>query len=60
MRNSDDKRLQRIDEVTIYPYGTNAFKVYENKMLMVKDLFFEKITNDIVFKKHQLLTTHNK
>ena len=52
MRNSDDKRLQRIDEVTIYPYGTNAFKVYENKMLMVKDLFFEKITNDIVFKKH--------
>ena len=26
-----------------HPYGTNAFKVCESEMLMVKDLFFEKL-----------------
>ena len=32
-----------IVKVTTYPYGTNAFKVCESEMLMVKDLFFEKL-----------------
>ena len=41
--NSNDKRLQTFDRVTTYPYGTNAFKVCESEMLMVKDLFFEKL-----------------
>ena len=40
---NDDKRLQTFDRVTTYPYGTNAFKVCESEMLMVKDLFFEKL-----------------
>ena len=31
--NSNDKRLQTFDRVTTYPYGTNAFKVYESEML---------------------------
>ena len=29
----DDKRLQTLDKVTTYPYGTNAFKVCESEML---------------------------
>ena len=33
---NDDKRLQTFNRVTIYPYGTNAFKVCENEMLEVK------------------------
>ena len=41
--SNDDKRLQTFDKVTTYPYGTNAFKVCESEMLMVKDLFFEKL-----------------
>ena len=38
--------------MTIYLYGTNAFKVCENEMLKVKYLFFEKVKNEIVFKRH--------
>ena len=44
LSSNDDKRLQTFDIITTYPYGTNALKVCENEMLMVKDLFFEKIT----------------
>ena len=40
LSNNDDKRIQTSDEITTYPYGTNAFKVCESEMLMVKDLFF--------------------
>ena len=48
LNNNDDKRLQTFDGITTYPYGTNAFKVCESGMLMVKDLFFEKNYNEIV------------
>ena len=41
--SNDDKRLQTFDRITTYPYGTNIFKVCENEMLEVKDLFFEKL-----------------
>ena len=44
LSSNDDKRLQTFDIIATYPYGTNALKVCENEMLMVKDLFFEKIT----------------
>ena len=30
---NDNKRLQIFDRITTYPYGTNAFKVYESEML---------------------------
>ena len=40
LNSNDDKRLQTIDRVTTYPYGTNAFKVCEIEMLKY------------VFKKH--------
>ena len=43
LNSTDNKRLQTFDRITTYPYGTNAFKVCESEMLMVKDLFFEKL-----------------
>ena len=38
-----DKRIQTFDRITTNPYGTNVFKVFENEMLEVKDLFFGKL-----------------
>ena len=43
LNSNDDKRLQKFDRVTTYPYGTNAFQVCESEMLTVKDLFFGKL-----------------
>ena len=43
LSSDDDKRLQTFNRVTTYPYGTNVFKVCESEMLVVKDLFFEKL-----------------
>ena len=43
LSNNYDKRLQTFDEITTYPYGTNVFKVFENEMLTIKDLFFKKL-----------------
>ena len=34
---NDDKRIQTFEKVTTYPYGTNVFKVCENKMLLKKN-----------------------
>ena len=36
LNSNDDKRLQRYDKITTYPYRTNAFKVCETEMLKVK------------------------
>ena len=36
-----DKRLQKFDKITTYPYGTNAFKVCKINMMIVRDLFVE-------------------
>ena len=43
LSNNGDKRLQTFDGVTTYPYRTNAFKLCESEMMMVKDLFFKKL-----------------
>ena len=43
LSSNDDKRLQRFDRLTTYLYGANAFKVCKYEMMMVKDLFFEKL-----------------
>ena len=40
--SDDDKRLQTFDGIETYPYGTNAFKVCESEMMVVRDLFFKK------------------
>ena len=41
LSSNDDKRIQTFDRITTYPYGTNAFKVCESEMMMVRDLFLE-------------------
>ena len=43
LNSNYDKRIQTFDRITTNPYGTNVFKVCENEMLEVKDLFFEKL-----------------
>ena len=44
----DNKRLQIFDGITTYPYGTNAFKVWESEMMVKKKaipikLYYNKI-----------------
>ena len=34
LSSNDDKTLQTFDKITTYPYGTNAFKVFESEMLV--------------------------
>ena len=41
LSGNDDKRLQTFDGIETYPYGTNAFKMCESKIMVVKDLFVE-------------------
>ena len=43
LSSNDDNTLQTLDSTTTYPYGTNVLKVCESEILMVKDLFFEKL-----------------
>ena len=33
LSSDDDKRLKTFNKVTTYPYGKNAFKVCEKKMM---------------------------
>ena len=39
LSSNDGKRLQTFDKITIYPHGTNAFKLCESEMIIVRDLF---------------------
>ena len=48
LSSNDDKRPQTFDGITTHPYGTNVFKVCENEMLVVKNLFFEKLLQSSV------------
>ena len=50
LSSNDDKRLQTFDRITTHPYGANVFKVCENEMLEVKDLF-SKNYNTIVLQQ---------
>ena len=43
LSSGDDKRLQTFDSIETYPYGTNAFKVCERKMMVVRDFFVKQI-----------------
>ena len=45
LSSNNDKRLQTFDGIETYPYGTNAFKVYESKMVTVRGLFVENYTD---------------
>ena len=44
LSSSDNERLQTFDRVTIYPYGTIAFKVCESKMINLDDIVSENKT----------------
>ena len=35
LSSNNDKRLQTFDKFTTYPYGTNAFKVWESEMISI-------------------------
>ena len=51
LSSNDDKRhLQKSDKVTTYLYGTNAFKVCESEIMVVRDLFVKKY-DEIVLKR---------
>ena len=57
LSSNDDKRLQTFDGITTYPYGTNALKVCESEMLMLKDLFlknYSEICYNNKYKNDQL------
>ena len=41
LSSNGDKRLQTLDKITTYPHGTNAFKVCESEMMIVRNLFVE-------------------
>ena len=43
LSSNDDKRLQTSVRIKTYLYGTNAFKVCESEILILKDLFFKKL-----------------
>ena len=46
LNSNDNKRLQTIDKVKIYPYGTKVFKVCESEMMKkkhVKCQFYDEI-----------------
>ena len=45
LSSDDDKKLQSFDTITTYPHGTNAFKVCESEMLMVKK-YKDLVLND--------------
>ena len=41
LSSNDDKRLQTFDRITSFLHRTNAFKVCESEMMVVRDLFVE-------------------
>ena len=48
LNRNDDKRLYTFNRITTYPHGTNAFKVCESEMLVIKKaipikLYYNKI-----------------
>ena len=65
LSSNDDKRLQTHDRITTYPYGTNAFKVYENEMLSkykrsILIITLMKIKLNIIKTGHKLLIIHTE
>ena len=51
LNSNDDKRLQIFDKITTYPYGTNAFRVCQSEMMIVRDYFVEKYVNRLFYDK---------
>ena len=51
LSSNDDKRLQTFDGIETYPYGTNAFKVCESEMLIIKIYSLKWYHNNNKYKK---------
>ena len=49
LSSNDDKRLQTFDKITIYPYGTNAFKVCEKNKQCIKNYADCQFCDEITF-----------
>ena len=49
LNSGDDKRLRTFDRIETCPYGTNAFKVCESEMMVVRDLFVEKYVDCLIY-----------
>ena len=45
LSSNDDKRVQTFDKITTHPLGTNAFKVCECEMMVVRDNFVKNYTD---------------
>ena len=59
LSSNDEKRLQTFDKTTTYPHKTNAFKVCESEMMIVKDLFLENY-RDCLFYDEIILQTQQR
>ena len=51
LSSNDDKRLQKFVKITTYPYGTNAFKVCESEMIIVRHYFVENYGDYLLYDK---------
>ena len=49
LSSNDDRRLQTFDKITTYEYRTNAFKVCENEMMIVRDYFVENYADCLFY-----------
>ena len=49
LSSNDDKRIQTFDKIITYPYGTNAFMVCRNEMLLKNKVMCDQV-------KHRLET----
>ena len=49
LSSNDDKRLQTFDKITTYPHGTNAFKVCESELIIVRDLLVENYADCLLY-----------
>ena len=63
LSSNDDKRIQTFDKVTTYPYGTNAFMVFKNEMLLKNKFINSKsqllIDNSQVLRKESQALRNN-
>ena len=41
LSSNNDKRLQTFNKITMYPYRTNAFRVCESEVMIVRDFFLK-------------------
>ena len=49
LSSNDDNRLKTFDRIGTYLHGTNIFKVYESKIMIVRDLFVENYSNCLLY-----------